>query len=645
MFRREHQPSSDAMKAAGELHNRRSVEIAWAVPEVARERGLFWSYFPTKFSTTLRGILNAPWKTSEDRQAIFDGNAFNDELLRVAADLVVKSLPMLSSAEDPARYIDFLPGRGREAPQFADERLTRAIWAAAAVQPSLVDQDGHFRAPQNINVHPDGLPAQSLKHWSGYAGAPRDWVHPSAETRERRARVSLIMSGAGRSAASVAEWIEALVVDQTPAASATAVSLVADLTETAASIADEATGARFILTEHHGMVKPLRGRVFRRAAVNDGLAEDYVYVHNDVVTAFGLERALEALGIREADPSGRLQTLLEQDTSGWSGEQWTSFWNLTRSVEQTHMLGLLRKLPIERLGALKLKTLSGTFRTSGQCLLPGPVVPSDGSRDAHVAVDIGFHTPDGAAFDVLGVVSQPRASVVPNSGTWFQVYRKWAWEKYLATLSDQEARPNESTMVIDGVAPAGPLELLMSLSPAGRAAFIALLPERGLISRWTIQRGRSTATRSQIQSPLLWMARKHGYLNTELGLHRVAQCVSPVLAAESAMIPVAQVSRAVAGALHLPSDLRTLPDPIWRAMLERAAQSEDDSFVGRAFALVLSSGGTWPEGIATRCRVGHEWRSDIADSEIVVTSDFGEYETLQVERIPALLALMSTVPD
>lgn len=141
------------------------------------------------------------------------------------------------------------------------------------------------------------------------------------------------------------------------------------------------------------------------------------------------------------------------------------------------------------------------------------------------------------------------------------------------------------------------------------------------------------------------MARKHGYLNTELGLHRVAQCVSPVLAAESAMIPVAQVSRAVAGALHLPSDLRTLPDPIWRAMLERAAQSEDDSFVGRAFALVLSSGGTWPEGIATRCRVGHEWRSDIADSEIVVTSDFGEYETLQVERIPALLALMSTVPD
>ncbi|MGH3902630.1 MAG: sacsin N-terminal ATP-binding-like domain-containing protein [Pseudonocardiaceae bacterium] len=205
VFTRTHRPSESALRAAGELHDRPEIDISWGVPERSGSRGAFWAYFPTKFATTLRGILNAPWKTSEDRQAIFDGNAFNEELIQVAAELVVDSLPKLSSPEDPAVYVDYLPGRGREAPQFADERLTKAIWTTAAQRPSLVDQNGVLRKPGEVRIHPEDLREEWLKLWAGYESRPADWVHHSTERRERRARVSLILSRAGQPDGSVRE--------------------------------------------------------------------------------------------------------------------------------------------------------------------------------------------------------------------------------------------------------------------------------------------------------------------------------------------------------------------------------------------------------------------------------------------------------
>ena len=80
--------------------------MAWAVPAYrpdertgllsaadARGRGRFWSFFPTKYEMTLSGILNGAWKTNEDRQNLLDSSPFNVEMIRVAANLVVASLP------------------------------------------------------------------------------------------------------------------------------------------------------------------------------------------------------------------------------------------------------------------------------------------------------------------------------------------------------------------------------------------------------------------------------------------------------------------------------------------------------------------------------------------------------------------------
>ena len=106
-------PTKQGLADAGELARRKDVPIVWAVPFGRAGVGRFWAFFPTEYETTLSGILNAPWKTNEDRQNLLTGD-FNDELLEAAAALVVEHLADLSDEEDPARHLDLMPARGRE---------------------------------------------------------------------------------------------------------------------------------------------------------------------------------------------------------------------------------------------------------------------------------------------------------------------------------------------------------------------------------------------------------------------------------------------------------------------------------------------------------------------------------------------------
>ena len=93
VFSRRHTPSKEARSDAGELADREDVPIAWAVPTSGQLReGAFWAFFPTESRTTLSGILNAPWKTNEDRQNLLPG-AFNVELLDAAANMIAEAIP------------------------------------------------------------------------------------------------------------------------------------------------------------------------------------------------------------------------------------------------------------------------------------------------------------------------------------------------------------------------------------------------------------------------------------------------------------------------------------------------------------------------------------------------------------------------
>lgn len=640
VFRRPFEPTAEATQDAGELHDRPELEVSWAVPERSGARGMFWAYFPTKFGTTLRGILNAPWKTSEDRQAIFDGNAFNEALLAEAATLVVESLGGLVDATDPGSYLDFLPGRGREAPQFADERLTAAIWERAADHASVVDQNGVLRPPTEVKLHPEGLKPEWLRTWAECPHRPFDWAHRSLETRERRARINIIMHGAHVSTASVRTWLEALVVSGSAVSSTAAISIAAAMVEQNDLATDEVLRAQIVLTESGKFVAASAEGLFRRTSESD-LPGSPIYVHGDVVDAFGASSDLETLGIYEADAAGRLAETVSIGFGGFSETQWASLWELTREAGPERSKGILEP----RKSSLRVRTISGDFVATNRCLLVGHVVPADGSRDANVAVDPEFHRSDVELLRWLGLVDRPTLTEEMPSGVWFEDYREWVWHEFIASMPDAASAPQLKTLKIDGPPQVGPLQVFRALSDVGRAAFLSALPSDGIETTWTRQIGRQRATREEVCSPLRWLARTHGFVLTARGTARVAESVGPQLADMSDVFAVADLPPAIARALGLPSSADQVPTDLWRRALEQASRSTDDGLPGRVYSKLHDSGLEWPVGVPTRCRVGAEWSSDTPDEQIAVTSDRSEYDTLVRVAFPALLVPTESTAD
>ncbi|WP_433802563.1 sacsin N-terminal ATP-binding-like domain-containing protein [Actinomycetospora sp. CA-084318] len=635
VFTRAHRPGQDALATAGELHDRPTVDVSWAVPRSAQARGLFWSYFPTKFATLLRGILNAPWKTSEDRQAIFDGNAFNEELIGVAADLVVDSLEHLVNDDEPGGYLAFLPGRGREAPQFADERLTAAIWRVAGQKPSVLDQEGRLRRPSDVRLHPDNLDRELLDIWAAAPGRPSAWVHPALEARERRSRVEQIFAAAGRAAASVEEWLEALVESREPTCSAAAVRIAASLARGEHEYASRALRAKIVLTELGELVAPRPGTVFQRSGA-ESLADDIVYVHPDVLQEFGIHSALATLGINEADADGRLSAAADRGFAGYDTQAWEAFWDLTREAGPSGTVEVLKARP-RALAELRARVVAGQFRPLREILRPGRVVPADGSRDKVIALDTTFHASDLTVLSSLGLLEVPAPSVDPSGEEWFEDYREAAWQAFMRSLPSDARRPQLATMKVEGTPTAGPLRLLPRLSDEGRAAFIKHLPAAGLVQNWSVQVGRQQQTRKQFRSPLAWMAVKHGRLDTSHGLRPVIESVGPALNEYRDVLPVADVGNLVADVIRLPSEVAKIPPAVWRAALNRLPHVDQDEAPVRLYALLLREGGTWPEDIATWCRVGNRWAQH-RDEEIAVTSSREDYDELRRSETPALLA-------
>ncbi|MFJ8669066.1 DEAD/DEAH box helicase [Streptomyces sp. NPDC093600] len=651
VFALTHEPTVAARTDAGELHDRVALDISWAVREYEKDasgllsapkgRGRFWSFFPTKYEMTLSGILNGAWKTNEDRQNLLDSSPFNQEMIRVAAQLVVESLPDLAPAEDPAAYLPLLPGRARESEtvSWADRHLTERIWEATAHRPSLPDQDGRLRVPRDLNIHPSlGKDNKALVRWltlwNSHPGRPTNWLHPSAEANDLRSgKVEHILKAAKRERATVSEWLEALVSDGTATASATAVRIVADMVQSSSPYADEARAARIVLTEEHGMVPPVVGKVFRRTD-QDGLRESLVYIDSALSGDPSLAGALTALGIREADVRGRFVSVLEQGFSSYGPQDWTRFWELFHQAGSAHLSHEVVRRVADPSSTLHVRTSDGRFRPMRNCLLPGPVVTPE--SDPTVAVDSRFHSDDMAFFREVGLRDRPTGGHRPEGEPWFEQYREVVHKQYCATLPDQASRPTLTKIRLEGAAVGGPLHLLPVLSDQARADFLQLLPEEALVDNWTLQVGAQVGTRRAVASPLRWMLRQHGRVATSQGLRRVAEAVGPQLSAYSDVLPVARISAEKSRKLRLHASVEDVPDSFWKQLQQKLQDSEDDVFVGNTYVLLTRLEVSFPEDTLTRCRIGDDWGAR-PDGEIAVASSQEEYRALRAERLPALL--------
>ena len=222
-----------------------SVQLKWAAP-LARTPALqhFWAFFPTQTASLVGGVLNAPWKTNEDRQNLLPG-PFNQELIGAAAQLVAGSLPNLSSPEFPARHIDLLPRRTDPSDSVHAGQLRGLLNRLLRDAPIFPDQHGTPRRIEEIQAPPELATAgqradwQALRLWEAYAHRPADWLHSDALTTDRYAALRRIFEGASLfqttlRRATTADWLEALVdagikQGDAVAASRTAVQIAAIL--------------------------------------------------------------------------------------------------------------------------------------------------------------------------------------------------------------------------------------------------------------------------------------------------------------------------------------------------------------------------------------------------------------------------------
>ncbi|QIQ04652.1 DEAD/DEAH box helicase [Streptomyces liangshanensis] len=652
VFTHAHRPTEVARRSAGEMHDRGTIDIAWAVPEYTGDtllvppkgRGEFWSFFPTKYPMTLSGALNGAWKTNEDRQNLLDASPFNQEIIQVAARLVIDSLPHLVPAEDPGAYLPLLPGRSRESEtlNWADRYLTEQIWKLAAQRPSLPDQDGVLQIPRDLHVHPvlgnrGGPRTRWLDMWNAHPGRPSNWLHPSVDAVDIRVgKVEHILNETKQPRATVRAWLEALVSDGSAEASAVAVRILSEMIREDSPLTEEARKARIVLTEEHGLVAPVAGRVFRRS-VRDGLKDDLVYVDQKLSEDMSLTGALNNIGIREADARGRFVGVLDQGFERYGPQDWTRFWELFHSAGGRHVSMEVRSRVAEPLTTLHVRTLDGRFHPMNDCLLPGPVVPADGSRDASVAVDPVFHSDDIAVFDEFGLRDRPTGGRQPAAEPWFEEYRSAMHEEYCRTLASDAPRPTLHRLKVEGAATGGPLHLLPHLSDEARAAFVKALPDDSVIDRWTVQIGVQASTRRPVVSPLRWMLRKHGMVPTSQGIVALEDAVGPQLHGYSDVLPVADISAEKARKLHLPVVAADVPARQWAQLMAELGRSEDDAFVGRTYVMLTRLEVPFPADSLTRCRIGNEWDTR-EDGEIAVAATEEEYRVLRAEQQPALFA-------
>ena len=638
VFHTRHAPSEKARGDAGELAEREDIPIVWAVPMEGQLReGAFWAFFPTESRTTLSGILNAPWKTNEDRQNLLRGD-FNNELLDVAAELIADAIPSLSSPDDPSRYLDLLPARGREARNWADERISDVVYQTASLRPCLPDQSGTLRDPADLEMAPGDVPGQALSRWEEFEDRPTSWVHHSAERRERAPRALRLLNAADeRGRSSLVNWLEALVDSRSTEASCAAIRV-------AAAVADDADDrrmaelrrARIVLTEDGELVDLRTGSAFLPGEYRP--SSPLVFVHTSLAESTDTRSCLLQLGIGPVAPESELEGMLargDAELSDWGQEEWVRFWELARRIDVERAAVIIMGGTLRRpAAAIRAKTIAGTFRPLHRVLLPGPIVPRDGSRDASAAVDTSFHGEEIELLERLGAVASPVEWTQAESEPWFSEYRFGVVDEYFGKLPAGGSRPLDEYLVFDSTRTVGPLSPIRELSDQGRLRFSeALLDSSDEPAQWEMShRTRSSYPTLSVDGPAIWMLRREGRLSTSLGPRPIDGVVGPGLERWQHVLPVARRSLDEVLQLNLPNTLGELLEHHWEESLEAVGRLSNDLEVGSFYAAAAE----FVDAPAlVRCRVGQSHDSRPADT-VTVTADPYEFRTLIEEGRPAV---------
>lgn len=538
LFKRTHRLSRDARDDRRSLDDYNEVPIWWAAPlERLTDPGHFWAFFPTMTASLVAGILNAPWKTNEDRQNLLAG-AYNDELIEAAAELIAEGLPELATKSDPARHLDALPRRHEAGDSDQVELLRKRIFFNLREQEIVPDQVGSLRTIRGISYPPEVLTRDRqmklapFEQWAAYPGRPVDWLHHRALVRERLSRIDRLFHREGEPLkrgitrmpkATITEWLQALVEDKKPDEAVQA-SMAA--IQTAALISPQIRShgklGAFVLTGSGDMREPDPERIFLPDEALGGeysLGPESAFVHSRLASDQNTQAALKKLSIKPISPEGVFKLLAARVLASYkesSSGTWTKFW------EQARKVGAVSRNIIEehknwRLN-LRVHTQSENWKPLYSVLLPGIIAPGRENYDAKVAINMKFHYADEELLESLGVVEAPHEDCDLSSEPWYSYFLHLSRENFRAQPLPR--KPRSDSLNFESTVGTGPLSVISLLSDEGKALYTdALLSLDATYEHWTMRHDTQEVYPDvRCETPAIYILRKHGRIQTSDGI-------------------------------------------------------------------------------------------------------------------------------
>lgn len=519
-----HTLSDTARDDSRTLDDTGEVPIVWAAPlDRLSEPGRFWAFFPTQTVSLLAGVLNAPWKTNEDRQNLLAG-PYNDELIDAAARMVADALPSLATENDPARHLDALPRRRSETDDDDhSKRLRESLISALDGRTIVPDQDGRLREIDEVRYAPEDLTKprvmrEPLDQWMSYEHRPRNWVHHTALPRNRLAKIDQLFSWQVADRESVADWLTALT-DEWPEemsieASKAAIRVAALLPKEARSTPDSL--GSIVLTQSETWRVPDPAEISLPVSEDDH--GDHL-VHRELASDEQVARDLEALGLRRISPKRAFELIvakLAPRSTNAHDHWWREFWRRARSAGVDDAASVLQ----EKKDRIRVYTVARKWQPVDSVLLPGEIVPDDGSRDASVTVDVDYHDADTDLLRRVGVSDRPTERDLSNE-PWFDEFLDECEQTY--RQRKLPSSPQRAYLEFRSTSATGPLQVLTLLSEEGNARYVnALLKADGSYKEW--QMGHATRPDAYpevpFDSPVLMMVERYGRIRGAEGFFK-----------------------------------------------------------------------------------------------------------------------------
>ena len=547
VFRRRHRLSASAQGDRRALDDAEDVDVTWAASLDPQSRHHhFWAYFPTQTHSLARGIFNAPWKTNEDRQNLLTG-PYNDDLIDAAVLLVADSITDLSTQENPAQHLDALGGRVDGDLNAHASRLANAVYSELRARAVIPDQDGALRRLDEVSIPPDlGRIDPKVRSviadlWGEYQHRPATWLHESAVTQDRLAAIGRICRGSGVRSyeqvprSSVAEWLEALTdagraAGDEVTASRTAIAIAALLPK------DKGPAGSIVLTADNGWAVPGPDTVYLSDAEGVDVSQ---CVHPAIESDPETLRALKKLGVSPLTPEVEFKRLARnvlQPRRSYApyvrthdhvdqGESWREFWRVARSIDEQSAIGIIDDtIEVDRTMSrrdVEVQTLAGEWRPIRDTLLPGRVVPDDGSRDDRITVDLTFHTVDLDMLKKLGARTEPTGGY----DDFERCYRPYE-QAYLDRCKqeyrkrDLPRNPQKYKLNFKNLPRIGPLDAFRFLSDEGRcrATEVLLLLDE-TFEPWVMHHSTQTEYPDvQFRSLVIELLCEYGRVRTSTGI-------------------------------------------------------------------------------------------------------------------------------